>query len=91
MCFIVVFRIFLFILQWRIERVIFKSTFVHFIITFSRKLPHFVSNYLPLRLNKFDLLLFTLNFVLSKLRMLSCVFVLNLVRKTHLFELKLLG
>ena len=56
-----------------------------------RKIPNSVSNYLPSCLSKFDSLSFTFNFVLSKLSMLSCVFVLNLLRKRqHLFELKLL-
>ena len=54
-------------------------------------MPDSVSNYLPSCLSKFDPLSFTFNFVLSKLSMLSCVFVLNLLRKRqHLIELKLL-
>lgn len=57
-----------------------------------RKIPNSVSNYLPSCLSKFDSLSFTFNFVLSKLSMLSCVFVLNLLRKRqYLFELKLLS
>ena len=68
---------------------IFSFTFSLHLV--GRKIPDSVSNYLPSCLSKFDSLSFTFNFVLSKLSMLSCVFVLNLLRKRqHLIELKLL-
>ena len=47
-----------------------------------RETPNSVSNYLPSCLNKFDSLSFTQNFALSKLNMLSCVFVLKEARKS---------
>ena len=68
---------------------IFSFTFSLHLV--ERKTPNSVSNYLLSCLSKFDSLSFTFNFVLSKLSMLSWVFVLNLLRKRqHLFELKLL-
>ena len=68
---------------------IFAFTFSQHLV--GRKIPDSVSNYLPSCLSKFDSLSLTFNFVLSKLNMLSCVFVLNLLRKRqHLIELKLL-
>ena len=68
---------------------IFSFTFSLHLV--GRKIPDSVSNYLPSCLSKFDSLSFTFNFVLSKLSMLSCVFVLNLLRKRHhLIELKFL-
>ena len=59
---------------------IFSFPFLIHIV--GRKIPNSVSNYLPSCLSKFDSLSFTFNFVLSKLSMLSCVFV-----KSNLFSL----
>ena len=56
------------------ERVIFENIFAHFLSTFNRK-----KNYLPSCLSKLNSLSFTFKFVLSKLSMLSWVFVLNLL------------
>ena len=51
-----------------------------------RKIPNSISNYLPSCMTKFVSLSFSFNFVLSKLSMLSCVFVLTqLVEKKTTF------
>ena len=94
-CFVVVFCIFL--LRYFHLTMANMSYWKIFSFTFSlhiaeRNIPNSVSNFLPSCLSKFDSLSFTFNFVLSKFSMLSCVFVLNLLRKRqHLFELKLLN